>query len=419
MAISNLAPLRLKAASLLLYQDLWQTPLGQAWLKLLEICDQPDNLIAIRRAYGLWFRALAETQLSWQEWLFQQILWADNPFSRRASQQPFHQLPLPLQKAAAEDLAHLREIAIGSASLRTHLQSLAIPVESWWDPLTPMADPLWQAWQQAEDCSQILPQLADRYRQEGVGLWARYRAFRWQSHQLVGVAQTDRVPIDDLYGNLKQKQRLCANTEALLSGKPALHVLLYGARGTGKSSLVKALLTRYGDAGLRLLELSPAQLLDLPQILPQLQQQPQAFILFVDDLSFEAEEREFKQLKVLLEGDIAAQPANVRLYATTNRRHLIREYVADRPNPSDQEIHAWDTLQEKMSLRDRFGLTLTFTPFRQTDYLSTVDHLMANRGLSGQQEIVQRQALMWAQQQNGFSGRTARQFVDAWQAGLL
>jgi predicted AAA+ superfamily ATPase len=122
---------------------------------------------------------------------------------------------------------------------------------------------------------------------------------------------------------------------------------------------------------------------------------------------------------VLLEGDLVPPPPNVRLYATSNRRHLIREFFGDRPNPQDQEIHAWDTVQEKLSLRDRFGLTLTFAPFSQADYLATVEHLAQRLGLSQPLDTLRRQALIWAQQQNGFSGRTARQFLQALQAGLV
>jgi uncharacterized protein len=194
-------------------------------------------------------------------------------------------------------------------------------------------------------------------------------------------------------------------------------VLLYGSRGTGKSSLIKALLPEFGDQGLRLIEVPKQELIELPQILEQLRGLPQKFIVFVDDLSFEADEAAFKSLKVVLEGGVVNRPKNIAVYATSNRRHLIREFFADRPRPQDNdEVHQWDTVQEKLSFGDRFGLTLTFQPADQDTYLYIVHHL-ATDILIDPADLDFR-ALQWATQQNGRSGRTARQFVDFLRAEL-
>jgi predicted AAA+ superfamily ATPase len=194
----------------------------------------------------------------------------------------------------------------------------------------------------------------------------------------------------------------------------ALHVLLYGSRGSGKSSLVKALLNEYSDRNLRILEVAKSELKELPEIVEQLRGKPQKFIIFVDDLSFEEDDDAFKALKVVLEGNLTARPQNVVVYATSNRRHLIREFFADRPAAAkaNDEVHAWDTMQEKLSFSDRFGLTLTFEAADQKTYLQIVRHLAAQAGINIRQEDLEYQALQWATRHNGRSGRTARQFVD-------
>ena len=400
------------AARLLVFLDICANPLDLAWQELIQQLMSGDPL-PCWRAYGRWFELLAQQGLSWREWLIREIRWADNPFSRAALQP--QGIPAPLLQAARHDLRCLQILANSQETIAEQMQALGLGI-SWpdenssssgWDP-RPLAD-----W------GQSLEALIAHYRQAGAGLCGRYWAFRWGPAGLEGIPAPDLPEWEEIYGYERQKQQLAANTEALLRGDPALHVLLYGARGTGKSSLVKALLRRYGPQGLRLLELRPRDLMQLPEILAELRQQALPFVLFVDDLSFEADETEFKQLKVLLEGDLVPPPPNVRLYATSNRRHLIREFFGDRPNPQDQEIHAWDTVQEKLSLRDRFGLTLTFAPFSQADYLATVEHLAQRLGLSQPLDTLRRQALIWAQQQNGFSGRTARQFLQALQAGLV
>ncbi|MFQ3584847.1 MAG: ATP-binding protein [Cyanobacteriota bacterium] len=399
------------AAELLVFRDILRDPMLLAWQALIQQLAEGDPLLGLQ-AYGRWFELLAEQNLSWREWLIQAIRWADNPFSRAALRP--EGIPAPLMQAARHDLKCLQTLADSQEPIWEQVQALGLGIHwpdgevgTGWDP------------RHFPDWGLSLEGLIAHYRQVGVGLCGQYRAFRWGGTGLQGIPTPDLPDWDGIYGNERQKQQLAANTEALMRGDPALHVLLYGARGTGKSSLVKALLSRYGGQGLRLLELNRADLIHLPEILQDLRTRVLPFILFVDDLSFEADETDFKQLKVLLEGDIAAQPPNVRLYATSNRRHLIREFFPDRPNPEDQEVHAWDTVQEKLSLRDRFGLTLTFTPFTQADYLATIEHLANQRGLAHDPKALRRQALIWAQQQNGFSGRTARQFLDAVGAGLV
>jgi predicted AAA+ superfamily ATPase len=209
-------------------------------------------------------------------------------------------------------------------------------------------------------------------------------------------------------------------------------VLLYGDRGTGKSSSVKALLhersqsaqsNNAADSGkadepeslwdaLRMVEVPKGRLADFPILAELLRDRPQRFIVFVDDLSFEEGETQYKEMKAMLEGGLEARPANVVVYATSNRRHLIREQFADRASPDSKEVHAWDTVQEKLSFSDRFGLTITFTAPDQQRYLSIVEGLAARRGLQIEPAALRARAIEWAAWHNGRSGRTAKQLVD-------
>jgi len=418
--------LQQQAASLLLYQSVLRQELGQTLLRLLTALGRsPCDPVDLLRAYGDWFHTLAIQQQSWQTHLLDQILLDDNPFTQAAQRADLSALPQPLVAAAAADLRSLQALYTTCTGDRLSqwvaiAAGLSLPPVSWSsadDPPTlstsPQTHPNRTHFQAAADWAELLPDLAQHYRRTGVGDYARYRAFRWRGGRLEGIPHPDPISLDALVGYERQKQQLLQNTEALLAGAPALNVLLYGSRGTGKSSLVKALLNQYGDRGLRLIEVSKAELAGLPDILPLLRDVPQAFILFVDDLSFEEDDEAFKALKVVLEGSVVARSPNVVVYATSNRRHLVREFFGDRPRPSDaDEIHSWDTVQEKLSFGDRFGLTLTFEPADQDTYLEIVRHLARQNHLPLDPKTLEFQALQWATRQNGRSGRTARQFID-------
>nr|WP_250121249.1 ATP-binding protein [Chroococcidiopsis sp. CCMEE 29] len=427
--------LQRQAASLLLYQSVLSDEVGQAFLNLLQSLRQLDLLQSLRhsdidelgciQAYGSYFKALAATNQSWQDYLTTRILQDDNPFTRKVQQTDLANLPPALIAAAQQDLQALQWIYKFSTDKISQLVKTAADL-----PAAPVAwnydskgvavheMPLREKLQQLENWADALEDLAAYYREFGTGLFA-YPALRWQSGQLVGIPHPDPVQLNQLAGYEYQKNALLKNTEFLLAGYPALHVLLYGSRGSGKSSLVKGLLHRYSNCHLRLIEVAKSDLKDLPTIVEQLRDLPQKFIIFVDDLSFEEDDDAFKALKVVLEGNLTARPQNVVIYATSNRRHLIREFFGDRPRPSNnEEVHAWDTVQEKLSFSDRFGLTLTFESADQPTYLTIVQHLAAQAGITLTQEDLEYRALQWATRHNGRSGRTARQFIDFLQADL-
>ncbi|MHC5735832.1 ATP-binding protein [Nostoc sp.] len=418
--------LQRQAASLLLYQSVLQGEVGMAFLELLQAIRYTDaDARGCLQAYGSYFHALAARNENWEDYLITQLLFSKNPFTRLAEVREFEDLPPALIAAVRHDLQLLQSLyECSSASLSEWIQSVAhMPISPvvWYkeQELVGVQTKFATYLQELDNWGDAVEELAAYYRQCGSGLFAEYRALRWQAGQFIGIRYSDPIKLSALVGYESQKDALLKNTEFLLSGEMALHVLLYGSRGSGKSSLVKSLLNEYSNRSLRLLEVAKSDLKDLPEIVEHLRGVSQKFIIFVDDLSFEEDDDAFKALKVVLEGNLTARPQNIVVYATSNRRHLIREFFVDRPTPKDnEEIHAWDTMQEKLSFSDRFGLTLTFEPANQKTYLKIVQHLAAQAEINITQEDLEFQALQWATRHNGRSGRTARQFIDFLKADL-
>lgn len=252
--------------------------------------------------------------------------------------------------------------------------------------------------------------------------WQSGTAFRWRkragkdSHgYLQPVAHIARIELSDLHNIEPQKQQIEQNTRQFVEGRPANNVLLTGARGTGKSSLIKACLNQYAAQGLRLIEVDKEDLHDLPDIVDLVAGRPERFVIFCDDLSFEEGESGYKALKVALDGSIAAQSDNVLIYATSNRRHLLPERMSDNASyvhTEDGDLHPGETVEEKISLSERFGLWVSFYPFKQDDYLDIAAHWLRHFGCNAQEiEQARGDALRWALQRGSRSGRVAWQFA--------
>ena len=248
-------------------------------------------------------------------------------------------------------------------------------------------------------------------------------AWRWVVNKRSGLGQLVAVPkisgmrLNALRDIDEQKARLVANTEQFLAGQPANNVLMTGARGCGKSSLVRALLTTYRKQGLRIIEIDKHDLRDIPEIVGSIVGRPEKFILFCDDLSFEAGESGYTALKSVLDGSVAAVPENVLIYATSNRRHLMPEYFSENAATKyvGEEIHPGEAIEEKISLSERFGLWLSFYPFSQDAYLDIVNGWLKHHGLKAAEITEARQhALNWAVQRGSRSGRVAEQFARDW-----
>lgn len=248
--------------------------------------------------------------------------------------------------------------------------------------------------------------------------WDAAVAFRWQRRHgraaLTPVRMPHRIGLDDLQDIDEQKTRIDRNTRQFLAGRRANNVLLTGARGTGKSSLIKALLNEYSDQGLRLIEVDKTDLVDLPEIVEMVGTRSERFILFCDDLSFEEGEDAYKALKSVLDGSVAAMSDNVLIYATSNRRHLMPEYHDEnlQARHVGGEIHPGEATEEKISLSERFGLWISFYPFSQAEYLDIVAHWLSSFGVpDGELAAVRQEALQWALMRGSRSGRVAWQFA--------
>lgn len=246
-------------------------------------------------------------------------------------------------------------------------------------------------------------------------------AFRWRPRGEKGYLQSvhrpHRIEPGDLQNIDRQKQEVERNTRQFVKGLPANNVLLTGSRGTGKSSLVKSMLSAYADAGLRIIEVDKTDLMHLPDIVEQVEGRAERFIIFCDDLSFEGDESSYKALKAVLDGSISAPPANVLIYATSNRRHLMPEYMKDNLDARsvEGEIHHGEAVEEKVSLSERFGLWLSFYPFNQEAYLAVVRHWIAALGDGmAMDDALRSEALKWALTRGSRSGRSAYQFALDW-----
>ena len=270
---------------------------------------------------------------------------------------------------------------------------------------------------QARDEEDVFSLMTSYYRQYGFGLFAMNRAFRVQGHgrelEFLPITNVDRVMLEDLLGYEKQKEELRRNTEAFLAGRHANNVLLYGDAGTGKSTSVKALVNEYFSRGLRMIEIYKHQFEDLSAVLAQVKNRNYRFIIFIDDLSFEENEVEYKFLKAVIEGGVETRPDNVLIYATSNRRHLIRETWNDRTDMEHHgDIHRSDTVEEKLSLSARFGVTINYNAPTPKEFQAIVLTLAARQGIRMEEKELLALANTWEIRHGGFSGRVAQQFVN-------
>jgi len=270
-----------------------------------------------------------------------------------------------------------------------------------WETGTPLP-PLERDWKNQLDA------LCAFHKENGYGIYAKYIAFSWRNHSLFPISGTDSITLSDLKGYEIPRQKVVDNTEGFVKGYPANNVLLYGDRGTGKSSTVHAVLNEYAKQGLRMIEISKNDIPELTVIRELIADSPMKFIIFIDDLCFDSHEDSFGALKAALEGSLSGKKANTLIYATSNRRHLIKESFSDREN----DINKNDIMQEQLSLSDRFGLSITFVNPNKNDYLSIVSMLAEDRGIQADEERLFLVAEQWASKKGGRSPRCAKQFID-------
>lgn len=341
----------------------------------------------------------------WQKYLLYRLLMEDNPFSRGA-----------LRGEAMEGTG-LFNIAVTEIAIVQKLLRSEIPGQGALKDYRPAGKG--RSWQREEEAlfgalladepAVFAKQLLQYYQRHGFGDFAFHPFFRWENGRLLPVANPDLVDLDNLVGYESQKQLICDNTEAFLRGLRANNVLLYGERGTGKSSTVKGLGKRFWQQGLRIIELNPRDIPDLNKLNRYLDGIGLRFIIFIDDLSFEDFETEYKEFKAILEGGLSLRPDTILIYATSNRRHLINENWKEREQDA---VYVREVLNEKLSLADRFGLAVAYLSPDQEEFLGIVASIAAKRGLHIPRDLLTQEALMWEKWNHGLSGRSAVQFVN-------
>lgn len=435
---SDACELRNDLNTLLVFRHVLEDDAGRSFVALVDALAD-DQMPAARRAYGRLFALLsAALELgedaavgdAWQSHLLERVVIDENVFSRKASRGRFDVLGPSLVAATRHDLRVLQRAAMFTGS--SLAEALGQPLLPAWDEFHPLVANagdgrgdgasddrtiLKRRLLEAADWSAETGVLHSYFSRHSPGPLGRYHAFRWRHRadrgELVPIVAPDPITLDELIGYAIPRATVVRNTDQFLAGQPANNVLLYGDRGTGKSSTVKALLNRYARDGLRLVEVNKQELASFAELIGHLRDRPERFIIFVDDLSFDEHETTYRDVKAVLEGGVEVRPPNVLLYATSNRRHLIQERFSDRAMfPTDDEKHTEDTQQEKLSLADRFGIAVTFVSPDQEQYLQIVRGLARRRGLTISEGELTARALQWAVRNNGRSGRGARQFID-------
>lgn len=272
--------------------------------------------------------------------------------------------------------------------------------------------------EKAKDEDSFYKAVTDFYRDYGVGLFGLNKAFRIAENasggiDFIAINNMDVVTLDDLVGYEIQKKKLTENTEAFVSGSKANNVLLFGDSGTGKSTSVKAIINQYYDRGLRMIEIYKHQFKYLSTIISLIKNRNYKFIIYMDDLSFEENEIEYKYLKAVIEGGVETRPDNILIYATSNRRHLIKETWNDKDDHTNSDdIHHSDTVEEKLSLVNRFGITIGFSKPMPKEYENIVVTLAERAGIHMDEEALRKEAMRWEMSHGGISGRTAQQFIN-------
>lgn len=370
------------------------------------LCDEDEDTVALQSYF---FKELAKSSESLKEHISKLILTNDNIFTKAACADKAGELSLAVMNAVKSDLAKLEEIAsinaqdIANGVDDDDVKEILLTLPGWevGKPLEPLKD----HWDKQID------ELVNYHKTYGYGMYAKNIAFTWRDEEITPVNSIDAIRLTDLKNYELQRNKVIDNTESFIAGHPANNVLLYGDRGTGKSSTVHAILNEYWQQGLRMIEIPKSAVADLSLIREQIADSPMKFIIYIDDLSFDSNDTSFSELKAALEGSLSGKQPNTIIYATSNRRHLIKENFSDREN----DVNRGDTMQEQLSLSDRFGLTITFLNPDKKEYLDIVEKLATDRHFADHGVDMDKllfKADQWATRRGGRSPRGAKQFID-------
>ena len=384
-------------STLSVYRDLLDQPVLVALSQLSQALEAGDGLTAAQHYSQLFYEMQRSGSPSLGHWLYEALRWSQGPYPTAIAK---GECPEHLEYAARLDINTLNQI--GLISSQTWLDAITAATPAKLRPLLPQM----LIWPPALPF--VLPSLSRAYRQEGVGPLARHKAFVWEDGTLIPVPHPDCPTSQQLMGYEHHRNQVVQNTRALLAGKYVNNVLLYGESGTGKSATVKHLLTLPGMEQLRLIEADKENLSGLPALIRSLEGQPLKFIIFIDDLTFDRDDPTYSVLKTILEGGVERRPQNVAIYATSNRRHLVRQTISER---AGDEMDRNETIREKTSLADRFGLRILYQGLSRGEFLDLVDLFAAQHGCTLPQEQLHQQAIAWERHHGSTTPRTALQFV--------
>ncbi|EIV99528.1 ATP-binding protein [Thermoanaerobacter siderophilus] len=418
-----------KLNEIVIYRNVINNSLIRKAIKIFqELLKEKPSIELIYAEYSSFYKDITEYAFKkriykniWPTFLAEEIAYDENPFSRISEKYGFDAVSDLMIEAVEKEIGILKEFcSINIAGSVNNLLNTELPdFERYVDGSffkskisftenVNTSHTLEDLWELKKD--KFAEYLSDYYHSNGCGIFGKYKAFRWVtengSGQLKGIENVDPITFEDLIGYEEEHKIVIENTKALLKGFPANNVLLYGDKGTGKSSTVKALLNEFYKEGLRLIEINKNDVKDLSYIIDIIKDRGMKFILFFDDLSFDESEVEYKELKSVLEGGVEILPSNVVIYATSNRRHIVTE------NIEDNELHNTDAREEKLSLSDRFGITVTFVSPSQEEYLKIVKGLAQKHNIEIEWNLLKEKALQWAIWHNGRSPRSAKQFID-------
>lgn len=393
----ELNALRASLLGLSAYKDLMGTLIGRDAGCLLDHLHDKEGTEALEDYTDLFYDLRQEGHEGLGDWLWDWLRYTETSYSRLIDQ---GRSDPALENAARRDIDTL--VLLAQTDCDRFIDAMKPLLGNEFAPVL-VGLPRWRAAAPFDFDS-----LTQFYRDHGAGLFAKYRAFLWEDGELVPVADPDCPRPEDLLGYEHQRGQVEQNTRLMLAGRQANNVLLFGDGGTGKSATVKSMLYLHGMEDLRLIEVEKENLTGMPELIRSLAGRRQKFILFIDDLAFDQDDKTYSALKTILEGTLEKRPANVCVCATSNRRHLVRQTFADR---AGDEVDAFETISEKTALAERFGLRIPYLTMNKADYLALVDHLAAQAGLNIPADRLHAQAMTWEIRHAGRTPRVARQFV--------
>ncbi|WP_293970215.1 ATP-binding protein [uncultured Ruminococcus sp.] len=406
--MNNVNRTKLLLSSLSVFRGIMKRSVVKAYYKLLLSLDsEPDEFL---NAYGDFYSLISErgfsNRLAYA--MTEAALFDENCFTRAAAAGKYDTLPDNVLKAVKRDC----EAILAASSLASEE---VLKAYKYYDEIKEIADslPRWEAGECAPSFKMFdgsLKNVARYYKENGCGIFARYKAFIWRDGDIQPVLHPDRIDMDSFTGYEIQRDMVVNNTKSFIEGKSCNNCLLYGDKGTGKSSTVKAIANEFRKDGLRIVEIPKERLIDFPILVDKIAALPMKFIIFIDDLSFQKQDQSYTTLKAVLEGGLAARPDNALIYATSNRRHLVKESFSDR---TDDDVNTRDNMQESLSLSDRFGLAVCYSIPTKKEFVDIVIALARQKGIQMSDEELEMGAERFALSRGGRSPRCAKQYVES------